>query len=96
VGQRESRPELFGDRIIGVVAHRLSVTIDRFTAPADFRHYFRTHYGPTIAPHRAIAGDLERVAALDPDIDELVNRFQHNAGSATMDWEYLLLTGTKA
>ena len=46
--------------------------------------------------YRSIADDPHRVAALDADIDALVRRFQLGDGAAVMEWEYLLLTGSKA
>ena len=88
--------ELFGDRVTGIAARTDVVTVDHFRAPADFREYFKSHYGPTIAVYRSIADDPQRVAALDADIDALVKRFQRGHGAAVMDWEYLVLTGTKA
>ena len=65
--------------------------IKHFTAPGELRRYFKSHYGPTISVYQAIAGEPERVAQLDRDIDELAARFQR-FGSTVMDWEYLLLT----
>jgi ubiquinone/menaquinone biosynthesis C-methylase UbiE len=92
-GNEQHVRELFGDRVTGVVAHRKTVPIRHFAAPADFREYFKTHYGPTIAVYRAIAGDPQRVADLDRDIDSLAERFQRDNGA--MDWEYLLLTADR-
>src|SRR5664279_5319522 len=88
--------ELFGDRVTDVSARTDAVTVDHFRTPADFREYFKSHYGPTIAVYRSIADDPHRVAALDADIDALVRRFQLGDGAAVMEWEYLLLTGSKA
>ena len=95
-GNEDHVRELFGDRVTDVAARIDTVTVDHFRAPADFREYFKTHYGPTIAVYRSIADDPQRVAALDADIDALVRRFQRGDGTAVMDWEYLVLTGTKA
>ncbi len=87
--------ELFGDRVTAVSGQRKTVTVDHFAEPADFRRYFTSHYGPTIAVYRAIADDPARVGQLDRDLDELVTRFRRGAGGAVMEWEYLLLTATK-
>ncbi|MFF5073926.1 hypothetical protein ACFY2R_22665 [Micromonospora olivasterospora] len=67
--------------------------MDRFAGPDEFRDYFKTHYGPTISAYRAIAGDPERVAALDRDLAELARR--HTSDSGAMRWEYLLLTARR-
>ena len=90
-GSEEHVRALFGDRVTDVVARRQSVPIKHFTAPGDFRRYFKSHYGPTISVYKAIADDPDRVAKLDREIDELAARFQR-FGSTVTDWEYLLLT----
>ncbi len=95
-GSEDHVRALFGDRVRNVGVRTATVTVDHFPTAADFREYFTSHYGPTIAVYRSIADDPERVAALDADIDALVRRFQRHGGTGVMDWEYLLLTGTKA
>lgn len=95
-GSEDHVRDLFGDRVTDIAARTEAVTVDHFRSPADFREYFKSHYGPTIAVYRSIADDPQRVAALDADIDALVRRFQRGDGAAVMDWEYLVLTGTRA
>jgi ubiquinone/menaquinone biosynthesis C-methylase UbiE len=90
-GSEEHVRSLFGDRVTDVVARKQTVAIKHFTAPGDFRRYFKSHYGPTIAVYNAIADDPERVAQLDRDIDDLAARFQR-FGDTVTDWEYLLFT----
>ncbi|MFD0351585.1 hypothetical protein ACFQ0M_47050 [Kitasatospora aburaviensis] len=63
--------------------------VDRFGRPEDFREYFKTSYGPTIATYRFISEDPERVAALDAVLDDLAAR---HLDDGAMDWEYLLVT----
>ena len=75
-----------------VAASRQTVRVDRFATPEAFRDYFKACYGPTIAVYRAIAGDPERVAALDRELADLARQYDHGAGTTVMDWEYLLLT----
>ncbi|HET6352765.1 class I SAM-dependent methyltransferase [Streptomyces sp.] len=94
-GREEHVRALLADRVTDVVAHRRTVRIDRFDKPEDFREYFKTHYGPTIAVYRSIADDPDRVAALDRDLDELARRHDRGTGSTVMDWEYLLLTARR-
>ena len=85
---------LLGDRVTRVEARRQALTVDHFSTGAEFREYFKSHYGPTIAAYRANAGDPDRVAALDRDIAALGERFADGRG--VMEWEYLLLTATRA
>jgi SAM-dependent methyltransferase len=87
--------ELLGDRVTDVSARRQSVRVD-FGSPEGFRGYFKTNYGPTISIYKFIADEPERVAALDAALAALARRFDVGAGSGAMDWEYLLLTATKA
>jgi ubiquinone/menaquinone biosynthesis C-methylase UbiE len=94
-GRLEHVRALFGDRITDVTAHRRTVQIDRFTTPEAFRDYFKSHYGPTIAAYRAVADDPDRVTALDRDLDALARRHTPDTGSASMAWEYLLLTARR-
>ncbi len=84
---------LLGDRVSDVEVHRQRLVVDRFPGPRDFRDYFTTHYGPTIATYRFVGEDRERAAALDRDIDALAARF---TTAGRMEWEYLLLTCTRA
>jgi ubiquinone/menaquinone biosynthesis C-methylase UbiE len=93
-GSEDHVRSLFGDHVTDVVARKQTVAVKHFTAPGEFREYFKSHYGPTISVYRAIAGEPERVAQLDEDIDELAARFQR-FGSTVMDWEYLLLTAKR-
>ncbi|MGN9892838.1 class I SAM-dependent methyltransferase [Micromonospora sp. L31] len=92
-GSEEHVRALLGDRATDVVTRRQTVMVDRFAGPDAFRDYFKTHYGPTISVYRAIAGDPERVAALDHDLTQLARR--HTPDDGVMRWEYLLLTAHK-
>ena len=86
---------LLGDRVTDVVARRQTLTSDRFTSPEQWRDYWKTVYGPTIAVYRSLADDPERVAALDADLTALAERFDRGSDTLVMDWEYLLLTARK-
>ncbi|MFF4229709.1 class I SAM-dependent methyltransferase [Streptomyces sp. NPDC001820] len=94
-GRADHVRSLLGDRVSDVEAHRRTVRVERFERPADFRDYFKTNYGPTIATYRNVADDPDRVAALDHALDDLARRHIDVAGSAGMDWEYLLVTARK-
>ncbi|MFE2052064.1 class I SAM-dependent methyltransferase [Streptomyces sp. NPDC059459] len=92
-GQEDHVRALLGDRVTDIEAHRRKIRVDTFSAPEDFREFFKTAYGPTIAVYRNIADDPERTAALDTALADL-------AGGALRDgvieWEYLLLTARRS
>ncbi len=93
-GSEDHVRALLGDQVTDVVARKQTVAVKHFAAPEEFREYFKSHYGPTISVYRAIAGEPDRVAQLDREIDELAATFQR-FGSTVMDWEYLLLTAKR-
>ena len=95
-GSEEHVRELFGDRVIEVQAERRNLRVTHFATPEAFRDYFKINYGPTIAVYRAIAGDPDKVTALDQALPDLGARFVIGAGSTEMNWEYLLLTARRA
>ena len=68
--------------------------VDRFTTAAEFRDYFKANYGPTIAVYRYIADDPERGrgAGRRP----WPNWASGTLGDGVMEWEYLLVTATRA
>jgi SAM-dependent methyltransferase len=94
-GREDHVRTLLGDRVTDITAIRQTVTIDRFADPEAFRDYFKARYGPTIAAYRGIAGDPDRVAAIDHDLTELARRHDRGARTTVMDWEYLLLIARK-
>ncbi len=84
---------LFGDSVTDVRARQEALPVAAFASGADFRDYFKAHYGPTIVAYRGLADDPERTAELDMLLaqlgdDQLVDGVMH--------WEYLLFTATKA
>ncbi|CAM3062034.1 methyltransferase family protein [Williamsia muralis] len=83
--------ELFGDHA-DITAERRTLTVDRFQSPEEFRRFFKTTYGPTIAVYNANAGDPAAVAALDDGLDDLARAAMNHDG--VMEWEYLLVTAT--
>jgi ubiquinone/menaquinone biosynthesis C-methylase UbiE len=85
--------DLLGDRVSDFRARQATLRVDHFGTAEEFRDYFKTHYGPTIAVYRANAEDPERIAALDHDLAELGRRF--DLGGGVMEWEYLLVTARR-
>ena len=90
--------ELFGDKITDIKAEKRTVAIHSFHQPEDFLRYFKSHYGPTISVYKFLAGDEEKIKALDQALTELADSFGDAHGDAAwqMEWEYLLLTARKA
>ncbi|WP_406832006.1 class I SAM-dependent methyltransferase [Pedococcus sp. KACC 23699] len=86
---------LFGDRVEDLHAVQQDLVVDGFETPQEFRDFFKTNYGPTIAAYRNIADDPEKVAALDRDLVALAERFDRGDGHTVLDWEYLLVTARR-
>lgn len=86
--------ELFGDRVGDLRAEREVLRVDRFRSGEEFRDYFASYYGPTIAAYRNVADDPERTAALDRALVELADA--HGAASGGMEWEYLVVVADVA
>jgi SAM-dependent methyltransferase len=85
--------ELFGDRVSELTATREELDVDRFTTGVEFRDFFKTYYGPTIAAYRNIADNPTRVAELDRILADLGDRYLQDGH---MRWEYLLVVATRA
>jgi ubiquinone/menaquinone biosynthesis C-methylase UbiE len=94
-GSEDHVRSLLGSAVTDVTAQRKTLRVSLFTRPEDFRDYFKTRYGPTIAAYRGIAHDPEQTAALDHDLAVLARRHDHGTTTTVMDWEYLLLTARK-
>jgi ubiquinone/menaquinone biosynthesis C-methylase UbiE len=93
-GNEEHVRALLGKGVTDLVMQRRMLTVDQFADGAEFRDYFKTLYGPTIAVYRNIEGDPDRVAALDAAIAQVGDSVL--SGSSSMAWEYLLVTARKA
>jgi hypothetical protein len=91
-GDEQHVRDLLGDRVTDVEAVRQTVVIDHFDTGEEFRDYFKSHYGPTIAVYNRIADDPEQVRALDAALAELGRTHGLGAPGSAMEWEYLLLT----
>jgi SAM-dependent methyltransferase len=87
---------LLGDRVTDVRTEKRTVRVTLFAEPADFREFFKTNYGPTIAAYKQ-QPDAEKTAELDAALDGLAERFDvGESGYLVLEWEYLLLTARRA
>jgi ubiquinone/menaquinone biosynthesis C-methylase UbiE len=93
-GDADHVASLFGDAVTDVTAQVQQLEVTRFADPAEWRDYFKSFYGPTIAAYRNLADDPARTAELDTALLELATRFGFGAGPVT-EWEYLLYVATK-
>ncbi|MFA1539689.1 class I SAM-dependent methyltransferase [Actinomadura monticuli] len=94
-GRPEHVEALLGDRVTGVEFEKRTVRVERFGKPEEFRDYFKSRYGPTIAVYRRIAGDPEKVAALDAALADLARDQDVGTSGLVLEWEYLLATARK-
>jgi SAM-dependent methyltransferase len=96
-GDEQHVRDLLGERVRDVRVERRTIRVERFTTPEEFRDYFASRYGPTIAVYRAVADDPDRVAALDQALVELARWFDRAAPGQplVLDWEYLLVTARR-
>lgn len=94
-GSENHLRSLFGPGITDGVTRRQAVRVDRFAEPRDFREYFKANYGPTTAAYRGLAGEPDRAAALDRDLDGLARSLGRGTDGLVMDWEYLLFTARR-
>jgi ubiquinone/menaquinone biosynthesis C-methylase UbiE len=96
-GDEEHVGSLFGDRVGSLQLSREALAIEHFQDPLDYREYMKENYPPTIAIYAHVAGDPDRVAALDHDFVELVTKWNRGGadGPAIFDYEYLLVVARK-
>ncbi|MFA1551632.1 class I SAM-dependent methyltransferase [Actinomadura chokoriensis] len=94
-GRPEHVEALLGDRVTDVRFEKRTVRVERFGKPEEFRDYFKARYGPTIAVYNRLAGDTEKVAALDLALTELARGHDVGTSSLVMEWEYLIATACR-
>ena len=92
-GRADHVRALFGDRVTDLVAGQQILRVERFSTGAEFRNFFKINYGPTIAVYRFIAGDPDKIDALDAALADLGDR---HLTDGVMEWEYLPVTATRA
>jgi len=77
-GDERYQRELFGNSAVSVASYPRTA-IFRYRSAEENVEFFRTFYGPTLRAFESLP--LDRQAALNDDMIELVHRYDRNAGS---------------
>lgn len=93
-GSPEHVRDLLGDAVTDFRAERRPLPVPNFGTGQELVDYFKRCYGPTIAAYRGLGDDAARAAELDAALLAAAARFQDPTGA--MEWEYLLVTATRA
>ncbi|CAN5458341.1 class I SAM-dependent methyltransferase [soil metagenome] len=96
-GDEEHVRKLFGDKVTDLTTRRETVRIDHCASPLEFREYWKSNYGPTIAAYKFNADKPEQTAGLDRDFLALLEKWNHatEPGHTAYDAEYLVVTATQ-
>jgi 2-polyprenyl-6-hydroxyphenyl methylase/3-demethylubiquinone-9 3-methyltransferase len=88
--------DLFGDRVASLELTRRTY-VERSPSPEAYVELFRTTFGPIVALREHLAGDPERAAQLDRELDEFATRFNRGvpAGTAEYPYDYLLVVARR-
>jgi ubiquinone/menaquinone biosynthesis C-methylase UbiE len=89
---------LFGDGVSELTFTRQTQTVDHFATPEALIAYYREHFGPTIMAYKSLAGDPERIAALDAALLDFATRMNlSGAGEpARYEFEYMIVVARRA
>jgi ubiquinone/menaquinone biosynthesis C-methylase UbiE len=95
-GSEQHVRELFGDGLQSLVMTR-GHYVERAASPHAYRELFKQTFGPVVALYQSLAGEPERVAALDQDFLEFATRMNSGpaGGPAEYRYEYLLVLARK-
>lgn len=96
-GSEEHVRELFDDNVTDLALRRETILIDHCATPLEFREYWKSHYGPTIATYRFNADDSAKVAGLDRDFLAFLEEWNTSGeqGRTAYEADYLLVTAVK-
>jgi 2-polyprenyl-6-hydroxyphenyl methylase/3-demethylubiquinone-9 3-methyltransferase len=86
--------ELFGDRVVSLEMSRRRYVERAAGGPRGYREYFKAYFGPVIALYASLAGQPERIAALDRDFLDFATRSSRRGPKgdpAEYEYEYLLV-----
>ena len=95
-GSEEHVRELFGDRLDSLEMTRHEY-VERADDPRAYREFFKETFGPIAATYSSLAGQPDRLAALDHDLLEFATGANQGAadGPAEYHYEYLLVVARK-
>lgn len=96
-GDEEHVRELFGDRLDSLEMTR-GQYVERADSPRDYCELIEQTFGPVVAMYRSLAGQPDRLAALDRDLVEFATRSSRGTagGPAEYHYEYLLVVARKS
>lgn len=83
---------LFANHVSDIQTQRGQLEVTRFQTAQAVHDYFKNHYGPTIEAYANIGDNAVLAAELDAQLVELADQYLTDG---VMEWEYLVLTGTK-
>ena len=94
-GSADHVRQLLGAEVVDLTFRTETLLVSLFPTPQAFAHYFKTHYGPTVAVYRSLAARPADVAVLDHALADLARRHAvPGTVSLEMEWEYLIVTAT--
>ena len=89
---------LFGDGVSELTFTREVQIVDRFATPEALIDYYRENFGPTIMAYKSLAGDAEKIAALDAALMDFAVRM--NLGGpdepARYEFEYAVVVARRS
>jgi ubiquinone/menaquinone biosynthesis C-methylase UbiE len=90
--------QLFGDRVASLALERRRISIDGFEQPADLVAFYKANFGPVIVAYASVAGDPERLAALDAAFTAYAERTNLGTpgGPTRYELEYLQVLAVAA
>lgn len=96
-GDEEHVRELFGDRVTNLALRRQTLLINHCPSPTEFREYWKSNYGPTIAAYRYNQHDPERTAELDRAFLAFLEQWNASTDPRATAYlaEYLVVTAIK-
>jgi SAM-dependent methyltransferase len=97
-GREEHVRKLLGPGTASLELTRRTLAVENFATPVALRDYYKAHFGPLIAVYAGLAGQPDRLAALDADLADFAARTNRAAPGepARYDLDYLLVIGSRA
>lgn len=95
-GSEDHVRALFGHDVESLAMTR-GTYVETAATPREYRELFQQSFGPMVAIRAALAGDPERLAALDRDFLDFITRSNRgpSSGPVRIPYEYLLVVARK-